>query len=136
MRPFVICTPDNYEDTKTFFLDLGFKILWDDGGSACEFSTGFGAQRFLVTLHIMDKPANPGVLHFWIDDVDAWHEYVKGLELDKKDYDFNMSGPNIEPWGWRIVYLSAPSGLLMHFAEPHNEETKKFFAEAEWMEAH
>lgn len=132
-RPFVICTPENYKQTRKFFIDLGFKILWE-GDDVAEFSTGFGDQRFMLTLHIMEKPANPGVLHFWVDDVDKWHEYVNGLKLDEKDYQFNMAGPNLEPWGWRILYLWAPSGLLMHFAEPHAEENKQFFNNADWMQ--
>lgn len=132
-RPVVICVPENCEPTKQFFLDLGFKILWDDGKSACEFATGFGTQRFLLTLHIMEKPDNPGVLHFWVDNVDEWYEYVKSLNLGDKDYDCNVAEPVIEPWGWRIMYVWAPCGLLMHFAEPHTEENKAFFQEAEWM---
>ncbi len=130
----MICTPENYDANKQFFLDLGFSILWD-GRDVCEFSTGYGHQRFLLTLHIMEKPANPGVLHFWVENVDEWHTYVSGLGLEKKEYSFNIAGPNIEPWGWRILYLWAPSGLLMHFAEPHSEDNKKFFANAEWMES-
>jgi len=132
MRPFVICVPENYEPSKQFFLDLGFEILWD-GGNVCEFTTGFGAQRFLLTLHIMDKPANPGVLHFWIDDVDEWYSYVKSLNLDEKEYECGVAEPVVEDWGWRKMYIWAPSGLLMHFAEPHTVENKKFFREAEWI---
>ena len=92
------------------------------------------AQRFLLTLHIMDKPANPGVLHFWIDDVDEWYSYVKSLNLDEREYECGVAEPVLEDWGWRIMYIWAPSGLLMHFAEPHTEENKKFFREAEWMD--
>lgn len=87
-RPFIICNQANYEPTKAFYSDLGFKTLWDDGGSACEFTTGFGAQRFLVTLHhgpeFDVKPSYPGMLHFWVDDAQAWYEYMTGLKLEER----------------------------------------------------
>jgi hypothetical protein len=132
LRPFVICTPDNYEPCKRFFLDLGFEILWD-GENVCEFATGFGDQRFMLTLHIMDKPVNAGVLHFWVENVDEWHAYVKDLKLEEKDYDCKIAEPAVAKWGWRIMYVWAPSGLLMHFAEPHSDENKKFFNSASWI---
>lgn len=65
-RPFIICTEDNYEATKAFYADLGFTKLWDDGGSASEFATGFKGQRFLVTLHHGIEPPRNAMLHFWV----------------------------------------------------------------------
>lgn len=63
-RPFIICNPDNYEPTRSFYADLGFEKLWDDGGRACEFATGFRDQRFLVSLHHGLEPTINGMMHF------------------------------------------------------------------------
>lgn len=132
-RPFLICNPDNYENTKAFYTDLGFKKLWDDGGSACEFATGFGEQRFLVTLHHGLEPTRNAMLHFWVDDAQAWYDHMDSLKLEERYPDVKITPPVVTDWGWLITYVADPSGIKLHFAEPHNEDNKKFFNEAQWM---
>ena len=136
-RPFIICNEGNYEATKAFYADLGFETLWDDGGSACEVATGFGAQRFLITLHhgpeFESKPPYPGMLHFWVDDADAWYEHITALKLADKYPGVVITPPQVTSWGWRITYVADPSGLKLHFAEPHSEGSKSFFRDAPWM---
>ena len=136
-RPFIICNEANFEPTKAFYADLGFETLWDDGESACEVATGFSSQRFLITLHhgpqFEAKPPYPGMLHFWVDDADAWYEYMSELKLEEKYARVVITPPVLVPWGWRITYVADPSGLKLHFAEPHDEDCKAFFRDAPWM---
>ena len=132
-RPFVICTPDNYETTKAFYSDLGFEKLWDDGNSACEFATGFGNQRFLVTLHYGLEPTRNAMLHFWVDDARGWYEYMINMKLDERFPSVTITPPVETDWGWLITYVADPSGVKLHFAEPHNDANKKFFDPAPWM---
>ena len=63
-------------------MDLGFRKLWDDGGSACEFATGFASQRFLVTLHHGLEPTRNAMLQFWVDDAQAWYDHLQSLQLE------------------------------------------------------
>lgn len=132
-RPFLICTPDNYELSKAFYQDLGFEILWDDGNSACEFATGFGDQRFLVTLHHDIEPPRNAMLHFWVEDAREWYAYLNELKLEQRYPGVKITAPVVTPWGWLISYVADPSGVKLHFAEPHSEENKRFFNTASWM---
>ena len=132
-RPFIICTPETYEATKSFYADLGFQKLWDDGGSACEFATGFDAQRFLLTLHHNIEPPQNAMLQFWVEDTQAWYEYMKGLKLDEHHPSITITEPEVTPWGWLITYVADPAGVKLHFAQPHTEDNKRFFNDAGWM---
>ena len=132
-RPFIMCGPDNYETTKSFYTDIGFQKLWDDESSACEFATGFAEQRFLVTLHLNIELPRGGMMHFWVDDAQAWYDYLMGLGLDRSYPMVVITPPVITDWGWFITYVADPSGLKLHFAEPHSDEVKAFFRAAPWI---
>ena len=126
-RPFIICTPDNYEATKLFYTDLGFEKLWDDGNSACEFATGFDNQRFLVTLHYNMEPPKNAMLHFWVEDAKEWYDYMCELQLEERHPSIKITEPVVTEWGWLITYVADPAGVKLHFAEPHSESNKKYF---------
>ena len=130
-KPFLGYGPEDYERAKAFYLDLGFKLLWD-GGNACEFDTGIG-QRFLVTLHHGLKRSSAGMLHFWVESVDAWDAYLKPKKLDEKYPGVKIDKPTITEWGWRILYVWDPGNYLLHIAEPHSDENKAFFNSAPWL---
>ncbi len=132
-RPFVICTPSNYATSKNFYADLGFTKLWDDGKSACEFATGFGSQRFLVTLHFDIEPPQHAMLHCWVEDARRWFDYMETLGLSKRYTMVTITPPVATPWGWLITYVADPAGVKWHFAEPHAESNKEFFNNAGWM---
>lgn len=133
-RPFIICNPDNYEDTKNFYLALGFQKLWDDGGSACEFATGFGHQRFLITLHHGLEPTRNAMLQFWVDDAQAWYDYMVELKIEEHHPQVTITPPVETPWGWLITYVADPSGVKLHFAEPYSEDNRNFFNSAHWIQ--
>ena len=132
-RPFLICSPDNNEASKAFYTDLGFEKLWDDDNSACEFATGFGDQRFLVTLHYGLEPNRNSMLHFWVEDAQAWYDYMNGLNLEERYPGVKITPPVVTDWGWLITYVADPSGLKLHFAEPHSEGVKNFFNSVSWI---
>lgn len=132
-RPFTICVDDNYEATKSFYASMGFQKLWDDGNSACEFATGFPGQRFLVTLHHGIEPPRNAMLHFWIEDAQAWFDYMKELQLEEQLPGVKITKPVITDWGWLITYVADPAGVKLHFAQPYSESNKSFFNNAPWM---
>ena len=132
-RPFVVCTPDNYEATKSFYADLGFEVLWDDGSSACEFATGFGEQGFLVTLHHNIQAPLHAMLHFWVEDAGAWFAYMRALGLEERYPGVSITDPVVTEWGWLITYVVDPAGVKLHFAQPHSEANIDFFNAADWL---
>ncbi len=132
-RPFVICTPENYEPTKSFYVDIGFKLLWDDRSSACEIATGFADQRFLVTLHHGIEPPKHAMLHFWVESAQGWYDYLRELDLTDRYPDVVIAPPVVTDWGWLITYVADPCGQKLHFAEPHSNKAKSFFGNAGWI---
>ena len=132
-RPFIICTPENYEISKAFYSAMGFKKLWDDEKSACEFTTGFNHQRFLVTLHYGLELVRNAMMHCWVDDSQAWYDYLESLDLNDQFPMIKITPPVVTEWGWSITYVACPAGIKWHFAEPHSESNKKFFNSASWM---
>ncbi|MDJ0750513.1 MAG: hypothetical protein QNJ11_13585 [Woeseiaceae bacterium] len=133
-RPFIICVDDNYEATKSFYSAMGFQKLWDDGGSACEFATGFNNQRFLVTLHHGIEPPQNAVLHFWVEDAQAWFDYMAELRLEEQFAGVKITEPVISEWGWLITYVADPAGVKLHFAQPHSDANERFFNDAPWID--
>ena len=130
-RPFIICTPENYEETKAFYSDLGFEKLWDDESSACEFSTGFASQRFLVTLHYNIEPPKNAMLHFWVSSAADWYEYVNKIVQENKHANVTVTPPVLTDWGWLITYVADPAGVKLHFGEPQTNSNKEFFDETD-----
>ena len=116
-RPFLGYNDDDYESAKEFYADIGFKKLWDDGNSACEFDTGIG-HRFLITLHHGLDRDRAGMMSLWVEDVDAWKAYLKPKKLDEKYSRVKVAEPTITEWGWRILYVWDPGGWLLHIGQP------------------
>ncbi len=130
-RPFIPCSRDGHNVSLKFYQDLGFKKLWG-GGGVSEIDTGFG-QRFLLLEKYNKGLAENLIIHIWVDSVDEWYEYIKPKKLDEKYPGVRVGGPDILPWGWRILYVWDPAGVLLHIAEPHSEKNIQFFSSADWL---
>ena len=130
-RPFLGYGPENYVLAKGFYQDLGFKLLWESD-DACEFDTRIG-QRFLVTLHHGLERENAGMVSLWVESVDDWAAYLKELKLDKKYPQVKIAEPTITEWGWHILYVWDPGGYLLHIGEPHSDQNRQFFDQADWL---
>ncbi|MDH3692463.1 MAG: hypothetical protein OEU36_23780 [Gammaproteobacteria bacterium] len=133
-RPFIPCGKDGQEMSINFYQDLAFKLLWRaDNREVCEIDTGFG-HRFILLDKYNKHFADNLMLHIWVDSVDDWYEYLKPKKLDRKYSGVKVTEPDVLPWGWRILYIWDPAGVLLHIAEPHTEKNKEFFNKATWLD--
>lgn len=129
LKVFVPCGENGQAESISFYRDLGFKLLWGgDGNAVCEIDTGHG-QRFLLLEKQNHKLAANLMLQFWVEDLDAWAVHLANLDLEAKYSGVKVSAPEVMPWGWEILHVWDPAGVLLHFAEPHSEDNKRFFLE-------
>lgn len=130
-RPFLPSGEKGYEESINFYKDLGFKMLWTSP-DVSEFDTGFGS-RFLLSSNKNKHLGKNLMIQVWVESADEWYRYLKEKNLEKKYEGVKIAEPSIEPWGWKITYLWDPAGVLFHFGEPHSEENKTYFGEADWI---
>src|SRR5262249_51534405 len=92
---------------------MGFKKLLD--GDVAIFAAGSGGF-ILQRRYDKDWAANC-MMQLMVDDLDAWWEYIEGLELPGKFHVQRPRPPAMQPWGLRVAYVYGPSGVLWHIAE-------------------
>ena len=118
-KPFLGYGPEDYENAKDFYTELGFQLIADHG-TACTFDTMIG-HRFLVALHQGYDRSHAGMMHFWVESVDEWNVYLKAKDLPSKFSNVKLADPTVTDWGLRVLYVWDPGGWLLHFAEPISE---------------
>ena len=103
--------------SRRFYQDLGFQELWGDD-SACGMQLdgcGIILQRFYVKDH-----AENFMMSLNVENVDAWWRHIEASGLREK-YGLGMARPpEMQPWGFRVLYLTDPTGVLWHIAEYSN----------------
>jgi hypothetical protein len=107
-RPFV--PAKDLELSKRFYLRLGFEKLLD--GDVAIFR--IGASGFILSSY---DQADNFMMQLVVDDLDAWWEHIRALNLENE---FDVPAPRapaMQPWGLRIAYIVDPSGVLWHVAQ-------------------
>jgi uncharacterized glyoxalase superfamily protein PhnB len=100
--------------SKQFYLDLGFREVWDSG-DACELE--IEGRRFILTDVYVKEHAENCMMSLNVEDADAWWAHITDLGLHAR-YELGMARPPaLQPWGLRVLYLSDPSGVLWHIAD-------------------
>ncbi len=130
-RPFLPSGKNGYEESKNFYQDLGFKMLWTSP-EVSEFDTLCG-HRFLLSSNENKHLGENLMLQLWVESADDWFQYLQSKNLEEKYAGTKIAEPNIMPWGWKITYAWDPAGVLLHFAEPHSEANKDYFSKVEWL---
>jgi hypothetical protein len=113
VRPFV--PAKNFELSKRYYLDLGFKIIIDSQDLA---GLAIGSHSFLLQNFYVKEFADNYMMHMLVTDVEAWWTHVQTLKLQEKYEVPAPKPPKDEPWGLRILYLVDPTGVLWHVAQP------------------
>jgi uncharacterized glyoxalase superfamily protein PhnB len=103
--------------SRQFYLDLGFKQNWANEQIA-EFQ--IGAFRFLLQNFYAKGHAENFMMHLTVANADAWWEHIQAIKLGEKYPGIMLKPPAMQPWGLRVLYLSDPTGVLWHIAEPKN----------------
>ena len=104
----------DFELSKRFYLDLGFRKNWGND-QACEFEMdGF---RFLLQNFYVKELAENFMMSLTVEDADEWWEYIEKNQLQSKYKLFMAKPPELQPWGLRVLYLTDPTGVLWHIAD-------------------
>jgi uncharacterized glyoxalase superfamily protein PhnB len=106
---------EDFELSRRFYRDLGFRENWGDS-QACELEMQ-GYRFLLQNFHVKDHAGN-FMMHLMVEDADKWWEHIQNIAL-AQSYDLSVvRPPELQPWGLRVLYLSDPSGVLWHIADP------------------
>lgn len=113
-RPFL--PAKNFELSKRFYETLGFEKVLD--GEVAIFNAGSGG--FILQNYYQKEWAENFMMQLMVDDLDAWWEYIIGLDLPSQFGVPAPKAPAMQPWGLRIAYLIDPSGVLWRIAQRRN----------------
>ncbi|WP_448702203.1 hypothetical protein ACFGVR_07750 [Mucilaginibacter sp. AW1-3] len=111
LEPFVP-SGTNFDGSKQLFLELGFKINWDQGdyvGFQCD-ECRFVLQRFDLQIF-----AENFMLSVKVDNVAQFRQMVIDKQLPQK-FGIRISGINQQPYG-KEVNLIDIAGVCWHFVE-------------------
>ena len=103
--------------SRQFYTDLGFTQNWANDQIA-EFQ--IGSFRFLLQPFYVQQHAENFMMQLTVGDADAWWTHINESGLAKKYPGIMAKPPEMQPWGLRVLYLSDPTGVLWHIAEPRN----------------
>jgi catechol 2,3-dioxygenase-like lactoylglutathione lyase family enzyme len=98
----------NFERSKRFYIDLGFRVASSEHGVAYLHA---GDCSFLLQDFYEKALAENLMMHLLVADVDAWWAHVQAQGLSDR-YDVTASAPENRPWGMRDFTLHDPSGVL------------------------
>jgi uncharacterized glyoxalase superfamily protein PhnB len=104
----------DYELSKTFYIDLGFTIIWSNHEIA---ELQIGSFRFLLQKFYVPQHAGNFMMSLQVEDADAWWEHIERCQLAAKYPGIMCKAPAMQPWGIRVLYLSDPSGVLWHISD-------------------
>jgi uncharacterized glyoxalase superfamily protein PhnB len=100
--------------SRRFYEDLGFREIWGDDG-ACGMQID-DCSIILQKFYVKDHAEN-FMMSLNVEDVDAWWERIEAMGLKQKYSLGLVKAPEMQPWGFRVLYICDPTGVLWHIAE-------------------
>lgn len=52
------------------------------------------------------------MMHLMVEDADAWWKQIGAVGLIHKYPGITAKPPTVQPWGFRVLYLTDPTGVL------------------------
>ena len=111
LEPFVP-SGGNFEKSKDFFVELGFKIKWDAGDYI-----GFDRDgcKFILQKFDHKEFAANFMINVKVSDADAfWHDVNERNLVEK--FGIRMSKPTRQPYGIEVNIIDL-AGVCWHFVE-------------------
>ena len=106
----------NFEDSRNFYVALGWQLNWDRDGLA-ELELG-GSALFLQRYHNKQWCEN-SMLHVTVEDAQAWYEHAKAvIEEGSFSGPPRVNPPKREDYGALVTYIWDPAGVLLHMVQP------------------
>jgi hypothetical protein len=104
----------DFELSRRFYLDLGFRENWGDG-QICELE--IAGYRFLLQKFYVKEHAGNFMMHLMVDNANDWWDHIQNAGLPEKYVLHIAKPPELQPWGLRVLYLADPTGVLWHIAD-------------------
>ncbi len=106
----------NFEDSRDFYIALGWQLNWDRDGLA-ELELG-GSPLFLQRYYNKQWCEN-SMLHVTVADAQAWYEHAQAvIEAGSFSGPPRVNSPKEEDYGALVTYIRDPAGVLLHMAQP------------------
>lgn len=103
----------DFQQSKAFYRALGFTLASDEAGVAYFYH---GNTSFLLQDFYQPELADNLMMHFLVEDIEAWHQFVQQQQLCQS-FAVKVSAIVEQPWGMREFQLFDPSGVLWRIAE-------------------
>ena len=111
LQPFVP-SGSNFEGSKQFFQELGFKINWD-GGDYIGFERD--GCKFILQKYDNTDFAQNFMLSVGVSNVEEFHKSVIEKKLPEK-FGIRIGQPTMEPYGKEVNIIDI-AGVCWHFVE-------------------
>jgi hypothetical protein len=112
-RPFL--QAKDFGASLGFYEAIGFHT-YRLGPEMAEMS--LGDHAFILHKAYVKDWADNMVMHVLVKDVQAWWRHIQSLDLPARFGVAPCNPPRAEPWGLTVLYVTDPTGILWHFAQP------------------
>lgn len=111
LEPFVP-SGKNFEGSRQFFVELGFKINWDAGSYI-----GFEKDgcKFILQQYDNKEFAENFMVNVRIDNAEEFYQFVVDKKLPEK-FGIRISRPIQQPYGKEVNIIDT-AGVCWHFVE-------------------
>ena len=103
----------DFELSKRFYVDLGFKIPWSSDDLAYLHA---GSASFLLQAFYQREHAANFMMHLLVEDVEAWWARVLDQGIAER-YGVRTEPPEDRPWAIRDFVLADPTGVLWRIGQ-------------------
>ena len=101
--------------SKSFYLDLGFEIFYEDAELAVFNVGNTGVGFFLQNFYVKELAENL-MMHLLVEDVDSWWAEFQSRNIAEK-YKVRVIPPKQQEWKMRDFVVFDPSGVSWRIAE-------------------
>lgn len=111
LKPFV--GAKNFQQSKAFYLDMGFAINWESS-DLIQFE--FTGCQFCLQDFYEPSWCDNTMLYLEVDDVSGMYSRIKAVSQKPQYEGARCQPPEPQPHGALVAYLWDPSGVLWHIA--------------------
>lgn len=113
IKPFI--GSKNYNESRDFYVALGWKVNFDAGDIA---ELELGGCRFYLQKYYQQQWCENSMLHITVEDAQAWYEHVSAVLQTKPYGAARVAPPAKQDYGALVTHVWDPAGVLLHFAQP------------------
>ncbi len=110
----------DFRESLRFYTALGWQLSYRaDNDDIAELE--LASYRFYLQNYYNKAWANNFVLHVKVEDAHAWYQHVSMTIKDGNFKNARLNAPKEESYGALVTAVWDPSGVLLLFAQFHND---------------